>query len=356
MQKVEHKMLSHETVTIKEALNLPNTIFLDIRSESEYAEDHIPGAVNIPLFDDKERAIVGIIYKEQGIEEAKKIGLKIVGPKLTHIYERVLDFKHKNIVVYCWRGGMRSKSIHKVLKLLGLRIFRIEGGYKSYRRFVNTFFEGPFEFEIVVCHGLTGVGKTEIIKDIKKLHINAVDLEDFAQNRGSVYGNVALPMQPTQKFFESMLFDELWKIRNQKYVIMECESKRIGKVFLPNSVYQAMQVGKHFLIYDTIPNRIQRIIAEYTEFCSNDDVINQLLESTSLLQKRLGKTVVNQLQDMIKAKEFAPVVEYLLINYYDPLYKYPDGPSGEYDLSLFASNRQRAIQSIIDFLENQYTS
>lgn len=349
-------MFTRETITIDEALNMQETIFLDVRSESEFTEDHIPGAINIPLFNDGERAMVGILYKEQGIEEAKKLGLKIVGPKLSHIYESLLAFKHKNIVVYCWRGGMRSKSIHNVLRVLGLKIFRIEGGYKSYRRFVNAFFEDNFNLEIVVCHGLTGVGKTEVIKDFIKLNINALDLEGLAHNRGSVYGNVALPKQPTQKFFESKIFGELWKIRKEKYVIMECESKRIGKVFLPNSIFQAMKDGKHLLFYDTIPNRIQRIIADYTEFSSRDDVIKQLLESTIQLQKRLGNNVVNNLQNLIKAKTFEPVVEYLLVNYYDPLYKYPDSPSDEYDESVFTANKEDAIHTIKLFIENHYTA
>lgn len=341
-------------ITAEEAFKLQNTIFIDVRSESEYAEDHLPSAINIPIFNDEERALVGKVYKEVNVEEAKILGLKIASPKLSHMYESILKYKDFNIVVYCWRGGMRSKATHAIMTLLNLRTFRLEGGYKAYRRFVNSYFQENLPLEVTVIHGLTGVGKTELLNIVNKKNINVVDLEALAHNRGSVYGNVALPPQPTQKMFETKLFNELWQMQNEKYVIMECESKRIGRVTLPNSVFNAMKTGKHILLYDSIVNRIKRIIDEYATESQNHDVQEQLLISTKHLQNKLGNKTIEILQQQIKANCLEPVVEYLLTNYYDPLYKYPDHPSEDYDLSVDARSQIDAAQNIIDYIKESY--
>jgi len=336
-----------QLIDFEEALKLPAPLFIDVRAESEYQEDHIPGSVNIPIFNDAERKEIGTVYKNNSPEAARKLGLAMVSPKLPRIINEIEDLATgKNPVLYCWRGGMRSKALSSVLELMNIRAFRLNGGYKRYRQFINTYFQDTFPFNVVVLHGLTGTGKTEVIKALDRLGASAIDLEGLANNRGSVFGNVGLPPQPSQKLFESLLWSKLHQFRDEKYIIVECESKRIGRITLPPSLFIAMKEGKHILLFDDLNHRIERILREYKVEANGSN----LVEALNKLKNRLGNATVKSLTQMIDSGNVHPVVETLLVKYYDPLYNYPDHASTEFDFNVCSCDEEKAAKEILHYL------
>ncbi|MSR86470.1 tRNA 2-selenouridine(34) synthase MnmH, partial [Candidatus Woesearchaeota archaeon] len=197
-------------------------VFVDVRSPKEFIEDHIPGAINIPLFSNEERAIVGTLYKQVGKDVAIDKGLEIVGHKLPEMIQEYQTLKEKRIIVYCWRGGMRSGSVVGLLQSLKFDVVQLENGYKDYRRFVREQLDRVHIPSLVILYGLTGSGKTEILGKIK----NSIDLEGLAQHRGSIFGDIGLT-QRSQKMFESLLLKRLIELQQEKVVFIEGESRRI---------------------------------------------------------------------------------------------------------------------------------
>jgi len=338
------------TITIAEALELPNSLFIDVRSPAEYAEAHIPGAINIPIFEDDERALIGTVYKDKAPESAVDMGFSLVAPKLPEIQQRIKKLSQEhNVVLYCWRGGMRSQAISQVLAILGNKHYRLVGGYKAFRQYVLNFFAQPFTQEIIVLSGLTGVGKTEFLERLSQEGLPAIDLEGLAQNRGSVFGHVGMGHTPTQKHFEGLLFSRCYEFRRHPRIMVECESKRIGRVVLPANFFAAMQKARRVLIYDSMENRIKRLINTYT-LESNPDSMAKLSAALDKLRPRLGHNKVNYLLADFGNKDYKNVVYHLLVDYYDPLYKYPDGPSPDYELCLNAGFQEETYQQLKNLL------
>jgi len=338
-------------ITIKEALAMEGAIFVDVRSEGEFNEATIPGAVNIPVFSDEERARVGTVYKQEGPEQARKLGLELVAPKLPQMVETFYRLGHQRpVIVLCWRGGMRSKSVATILHLMGFPVYRLIGGYKAYRRFVNEFLNRPeLPQKVVVLHGLTGVGKTEVIEELQQMGVAAIDLEALANNRGSVFGDIGLGSQPSQKSFEGALVQNLMAFGDAGSIIVECESKRIGRIILPDILFKGMQKGYHLLLFAPMAKRVERLVKIYA--LSGPDGVEQCKRAISGLAKRLGRDRVNVLLNQLDQGKLAGVAEELLVNYYDPLYNYPGQPSGEYDLSVDTSDIKKAARRIADYVQ-----
>lgn len=339
-------------ITIKEALAMDGAIFVDVRSEGEFAEATVPGAFNIPLLDNEERVRVGIVYKQEGPEKARKTGLEIVSPKLAPMVEQYSQLgQQKPIILLCWRGGMRSKSVTTILRLMGFPVYRLIGGYKSYRRFVNEYLgRSQLPQRVVVLHGLTGVGKTEVIEELRQMGIAAVNLEALANNRGSVFGNIGLGAQPSQKNFEGGLVQQLMAYGDYPYVIVECESKRIGRIILPDILVTDMQDGIHLLLYAPMAKRVERLLEIYA--LSGPDGIEQCKRAINGLVQRLGRERVKYLSEQLNQGRLTVVAEELLVNYYDPLYKYPGQPSDQYDLSVDTSDIKGAARQIAECIKS----
>lgn len=345
--------MQNNIIKIQEALSLPNQLFIDLRSPIEYSEAHIPGAINIPLLGNEERSLVGTIYKQNSPELAVEQGFEIIAPKLPSLCSQIKNYsKEKTVILYCWRGGMRSKSISNVLSIMGTEHFLLEGGYKSFRNYVNDFFSHPFDKELVILYGLTGVGKTEVLEQLKKDNFPVIDLEKLANHRGSVFGSIGLGRAPSQKQFEGLLFMECLKYKGFPRIAVECESQRIGYRIIPGTFFQAMQKGKKVLLFDSLENRVNRLMAIYLG-TNHEELDIELQQALNVLRKHLGNTKVNELIKQLYAREYDKIIAKLLVDYYDPLYQYPDKETEEYDFCLENSNQAEVLNTLKMLLINK---
>ncbi|EGO62111.1 tRNA 2-selenouridine synthase [Acetonema longum DSM 6540] len=327
-------------------------LFIDVRSPSEYRHGAIVGAVNIPLFSDEERARVGTLYKTVGSDEAKDVGLAIASGKLSDIVNRVkeLNCRERPIVVYCWRGGMRSKSLVMILDLMGIQAYQLSGGYKAYRnQILNKLQKFPLKPRIAVLCGSTGVGKTTLLAKLAARGQAMIDLEQLANHRGSAFGHLGLGKPATAQNFDAHLLGQLQSMNTEPYIVVECESKRIGNVYLPDFFHQAMQQGIRILVTASIKTRTRRLMDEYME--TGPDLTDAVFASLESLRKRLGNHLTNTLRDNFLQGQIADMVEQLLLHYYDPLYGYETAGLTDFDYCVCAENLDEAADQIIAYIK-----
>lgn len=343
-----------KTVTIQDAYSLKNSIYIDVRSPSEYRESSIPGAINIPVFSDKEREDIGITYRKD-INSAYEKGFRIASTKLFNIYQRIKFLKKNDdttIVVFCWRGGMRSKSIVCNLNMMGIPTLQLIGGYKAYRKYV---IEGlkTFEnfFDYVTIHGNTGVGKTILLKNLEKKGQPILNLEGLANNRGSMFGSIGLGDPMNQKMFDSLLFEEM-RTNNKNYFLIESESKRIGNIIVPDFLMTAMKNGKHILIEATIEQRIENIINEYLPI-NNKNKIIELIANNKYFKKQKGIQWVESLLGLLEKDDYYNFVKILLLDYYDPLYYYSEKKYIPYDAIINNIDSKTSTDKLISIVQGR---
>lgn len=288
---------------------------VDVRSPSEYLHGHIPGAINLPLFTDDERTRVGTTYKKVGRSQAFDLGLDIVGPKMSGFVQSAREFApEKEILVHCWRGGMRSASMGWLLETAGFRISVLKGGYKAYRSYIRENLVTGRKF--IILGGLTGSGKTLWLKKLEESGEAVADLERLANHRGSVFGGIGLGAQPTNEQFENDLFLKLMSFHTDQVIWLEDESRQIGRIFMPEPLFAAMKSSP--LIRITVPEalRIQIILDEYAGLDPE-----KLAASVRQISKRLGGLVTQQCLELLGNGDFAGVVR-LLLPYYDKTYSH----------------------------------
>jgi len=330
---------------------LDHPILVDVRSEGEFAEATIPGAINLPLFNNEERAQVGITFTQTTPSLARELGLSIISPKLPQLVKKVEKLSQNGpLVLFCWRGGMRSKAMATVAELMGIPIYRLLGGYKAYRSQVLVYLQSKLPYQVVVLRGNTGVGKTDLLKHLRAEGYPAIDLEKLANNRGSVFGAMGLGNPPSQKKFEGSLYEELVSLNKFSYVIVECESKRIGRVTLPISFYKSMQEGIQVLHYDSVENRVQRLLNEYT---SVPNALQEIGVALERLIKTLGHVKVRELRTLLETGCLDVFTERLLVEYYDKLYAYPNEPSSEYAFYLNYQEPVNALRELECYLDEK---
>lgn len=327
---------------IEEIMQMPDLVVIDVRSEGEYEEATIPGAVNLPLLNNLQRALVGTTYKEQGPDAAKSLGLKLVGPGLNRYVESFRQFGSKReLVLFCWRGGLRSKFVAELLDTMGFQIYRLKGGFKAYRRFVNSYLGQPvLPVRVIVLDGLTGVGKTDVLAELRLVGIPVLDLEGLARHRGSVYGKIGLPPSPGQKMFEALIVRDLMDSERSGVVVLECESRRLGKLLVPPLLVKSMGQGRRVLLYANLERRVARIREIYAT--GGDEGIRALQDATICLVRYLGHSKVQELNQLLGEGRLDEVFTYLLTKYYDPLYKYPSVPSLGFELCVDTADPKQA--------------
>ncbi|BCA80707.1 tRNA 2-selenouridine(34) synthase MnmH [Desulfuromonas sp. AOP6] len=295
-------------------------LFIDCRTPSEFAETTIPGAVNIPLFDDEQRARVGLLYKEEGPGPARRLAVDLVSPRIPAMIrqvDEVLDNRRRPVVVFCWRGGMRSRALTAFLDLAGFSARQLTGGHKAFRAEVREFLEKGEWGRLLVLRGLTGVGKTRILHRLRGEGYPVLDLEGLANHRGSAFGALGLGEQPSQKTFEARLWDALRKIPQDGYALAEGESKNIGKVVLPPRVYEALQQETSLWLKASLDYRTQLILQEYpVDSIPREDFVAPIVA----LKRRLGAETVDRLLALLHAGKWGELVTDLMSLYYDPLY------------------------------------
>lgn len=301
-------------ITYEESRKLENPLYIDVRSPAEYAEDHIPGAINLPIFDNEERREIGTLYKMVSREDAVKRGTEIGGKRIGAIIDSIMNYRGRVIVIYCARGGMRSGSVASLVNSLGIKTWRIRDGYKSYRSFVTGFLETvDIKPQVFVLQGLTGAGKTEILEFIE----NSIDLEAMAGHRSSLFGAIGLE-QNSQKSFETRLVTRLCELNNSGYAVIEGESKKIGNLHIPENIFSQMRSAPVIYIDTPIERRVEIIKNEYARFNDHERILGIVFSLT----KKLGQKKTDELAELYKTGRIDEFIEMLLVEYYDCLYRY----------------------------------
>ncbi|HKJ04280.1 MAG TPA: tRNA 2-selenouridine(34) synthase MnmH [Geopsychrobacteraceae bacterium] len=295
-------------------------LLVDVRSPSEFAETTIPGAINVPIFDDEERALVGTLYKQMNKKVARRRGIELVAPKIPQLLQQVEAARDPDgppAVVFCWRGGLRSLAITSFLNLAGIPARQLKGGHKAFRQSVSRYFEQQDWAKVLVLRGLTGVGKTQFLLKLADEGYPVIDLEGLANHRGSAFGALGLKPQPGQKMFEALLWDRLDHLRDSDYLLTEGESLHIGRLTVPKRFHMAMQTETSLWLETSLDYRCQVILDDYPAL----DNLRAAFESPILaLKERLGKKVVAEMLELLQRGEWQQLVHELMVRYYDPLY------------------------------------
>ena len=293
---------------------------IDARSEGEFQEDHLPNAVNWPTLNNEERRDIGTLYKQVNAFEAKKRGAAIAARNIAaHIEREVIDKpKDWRPVAYCWRGGQRSGSLSMILGQIGFRVTLIEGGYKAFRAaVVQDIVRLVSGLDLRVICGTTGSGKTRLLQALVAQGAQVIDLEDLAYHRSSVLGAIPGLAQPTQKRYDTLIWDALRKLDPARPVYIESESKKVGNVSVPLSLIEAMRKSTCLNLVLPDAQRVKLLMEDYAFFVQDTDHFCNRLQ---VLTEFRGKAVVEDWQNSVRAGDIEPVVQALLTQHYDPVY------------------------------------
>ena len=288
---------------------------MDVRSPGEFAKGHWPGATNIPLFSDEERAAVGTSYKQEGRLPAIHLGLSITGPKLAQHAAALDELRDQgNPRLYCWRGGMRSASMAWLAEQIDLKPTLLEGGYKTYRHWVQQQFEQPWPLRVM--GGRTGTGKTDLLLALEQKGLAILDLEGLAHHRGSTFGGLGLPPQPSTEHYENRLAEVLdrHRVGAATAIWLEAESIQVGRCRIPKALFDQMQSAPVLEIQRSLEERVQQLVKVY-----GDQGGEALAEATERISRRLGPQRTKQALDAIQRSDWAEACRATL-DYYDRCY------------------------------------
>lgn len=312
---------------------------IDVRSPKEFAEGSLPAAINIPVFDNEERKLVGTVYRYGGRDQAVDTGFELVTSRLEQLLAKLEGYRQDKLAVFCARGGMRSRSVVNLLKLQGYSAVQIEGGYKAYRRMVLGTLES-YNADCIVLHGLTGTGKTRILQHLD----NVIDLEDLAQHQSSLFG--ALNRSPrTQKTFDSFLFAQIVRLAPGP-VFVEGESRKMGGVFLPKGLADSMKRGHHVLVTASLATRVSRILEDYP--VQDRQTVVKVERILNSLRRKLGSGLVESMIAHLHQGNLAELVRLLLTEYYDK--RYSNSMSrNRFELELSSEDIEAAAERLIEY-------
>lgn len=286
---------------------------MDVRSPHEFEQGHIRNAINIPLLNNEDRVAVGTDYKKKGQAEAIKTGFRLVGPRLEEIISETEKISTGNeLLVHCWRGGMRSDNFCKFIGMARIKSQALSGGYKAYRQFAYENFKKPLP--LILLGGCTGSGKSEVIRALQNQGEQILDLEKLANHKGSAFGGMMMPPQPTTEQFQNELFEELFKLDFSKRIWVEDESIAIGKLFLPPDFWNTMCASKIVKLEVAKEIRIARLVEEYGKADKEE-----FLEKMSKIVKRLGGQHFKEAKEKLLQDDMASTIE-ILLTYYDKTY------------------------------------
>ncbi len=308
---------------IKKWDNKNYSSIIDVRSPSEFEEDHIFGSINYPVLYNNQREKIGALYKNISSFQAKIVGASLISKNISfHLDKTFINNKGDWMpLIYCWRGGKRSYSLAIILSQIGWRVAILKGGYKQYRKDVLDGIKKMCQdLSFIVISGSTGTAKTKILQEIKKKGGQVLDLEKLAEHKGSLLGKTPNTIQPSQKIFESNLYKELKDFKkHNKYVFVESESSKIGKINLPAELIASIKESPYIEIGASIPERISFLIKDYADFILEKDFFKPLFYHA---EKIVGKGIINNWKKSYKHKLWDELAYSLISNYYDPLYNH----------------------------------
>ena len=310
-----------EILSIEQVLSQLDTFdaIIDARSPGEFALDHLPGAINAPVLDDEQRIRVGTMYKQVGSFEAKKVGAALVAKNIGQYIEDLwIDQPREwRPLIYCWRGGNRSGSMAHILAKIGWPVVQLEGGYKAFRQEVNAALEHAPDLKFKVICGTTGSGKSRLLEVLATQGAQVLDLEQLAAHRGSVLGHLPSQPQPSQKAFETRIWDQLRRFDPGHPVFVEAESKKVGNLRVPAALMDTMRASDCIALTLSRPHRVRLLMEDYEHFVDSPQALNAQLEHLTQLH---GKDKIAHWQAMSQAGEMAALVDELLAHHYDPAY------------------------------------
>lgn len=289
---------------------------VDVRTPAEYEQGHIPGAINLPIFDNNERAEIGTLYKQVGRLQAVRRGLELVGPRLDPLAQALIHARNRQptgpLRLHCWRGGLRSGSVAWLASTLELPVVLLEGGYKAYRRWVLERMEQPWPIHLL--GGRTGSGKTDLLLALAACGVAVVDLEGLAHHRGSSFGGLGLPAQPSSEQFENRIAAALHRLRHAPEIWLEAESAQVGRCRIPAGLWRQMKAAPLLEVRRPLPTRLQNLVAIYGQ---QDP--GALIEATRRISKRIGPQRTAAAVEAITAGAMEKACA-LMLDYYDRCY------------------------------------
>ncbi|SMF81053.1 tRNA 2-selenouridine synthase [Paenibacillus uliginis N3/975] len=342
-----------QDISVEELLELQSSkkiSLIDVRSPSEFKESTIPGSSNIPVFNDEERAEIGTLYKQVSVDAAKERGLEIMSAKLPAF---VKEFKgiEGNKAVFCWRGGMRSRTAATVLSLMDIHVYRLQGGIKAYRKLVvETLEQTKLDSEAFVLHGFTGTGKTAVLQQLQQEGYPVIDLEGLSGHRGSIFGHIGLSSR-NQKTFDSLLLERLKEVGRSPYVLIEAESKRVGKVVIPDFLIEKKEAGTAIVMDMPMEERVSQIMKDYRPAEFKDEYV----EAFKRIKERIHTPVAAEIGRCLAEDRYPEAIQLLLTHYYDPKY---DHSSRHYDentqIVLHVGSIEEGLQAVKDILDGRF--
>ncbi|NPA73685.1 MAG: tRNA 2-selenouridine(34) synthase MnmH [Epsilonproteobacteria bacterium] len=314
-------------------------LLIDARSPAEYKESHIKDAVNLFVLDDKERKEVGTLYKKSPFD-AKMLGASLISKNISlYLQNELKRYTPKTkIFIYCSRGGQRSGSLGTVLSNIGFRVYKLEGGYKAYRNYILDYLDSFFYDGFVVLDGLTGSGKSELIREFE----NSIDLEGLANHYGSSFGDIN-GVQPSQKQFQNSIYHELKRVEKYSSTLIEGESKKIGKLHVPSYFYKKILKSPRIWIESPLQDRVERIVKDYQNI---DEVFFE--KAIKRIKPYIKSSYLKDAKDAFYAKDYRKCAEILLSKYYDKVYRH----RGNYAIVIHYKSKEQTVREIKSFIEN----
>ena len=312
---------------------------IDVRAPLEYAEDHLPGAINLPVLNDAERAEVGTLYKQVSRFDARKLGASYVSRNIAGHLNETLSHKPSDYrpLIYCWRGGMRSGSMATILKEVGWRVSVLDGGYKTWRRAVVDALRtnGP-PISMIVIDGQTGTAKSEVLAKLGSLGAQIIDLEKIAAHRGSVFGAFASTAQPSQKYFETQLWEILRRFDLSRPIFVEAESNRIGRCEVPERLWRTMIASPRIILHAGLEDRASYLVRAYSDMMDDNA---RIIKSINRLSPYQSKERIEEWRDLAHRRHYEELAGCLMQDHYDPMYDRSRTRRSDQTLAEFALKR-----------------
>ncbi len=340
-----------KTISIDE-LDANQYLLFDVRSPKEFEEYHIPGSYNLSIFSNEERAVIGTLYKQESKEAAMERGLQVVAPKLPSLYKKIHTQSNENpekqVVIYCARGGFRSKSIVQTMNMMGMKTLQLDGGIRSYRKKIESTFRKMADEprNIIVLEGHTGTMKTKLLKQLQEEGYPVLNLEEMAGHKGSIFGKIG-EHPSSQKKFESRLYERLKKLQKSSSFIIESESKRIGRVVVPDFLLEGKYSGVRIHVELPFHLRVQYICNVYEPLLHKDEIV----EAVNKLSKRIPSSIMIDIQQNLNTLNYEKVVALLLENYYDPKYDYAQQQYDSECIRLYSDSYQDIYSEVKNQLD-----